>query len=270
MPVAVVLGSAQDGGNPQLGSPGVGRRRLVASLAVIGDGGDTLLVDVTPDVREQAAALARHQAYRPPPSGNVVDDIALTHAHMGHYSGLVHFGPEAHNATGVRCWMTAAVADFLLSNQPWRALFANGHLVADTAAEFEVGGVTVRRVPVPHRPDFSDTVGYSINDELLYVPDIDGWEEWPEAEAVIGSHRVALLDATFFSADELPGRDLGAIPHPFVAETIERFAHLDTRIILTHLNHSNPIGDPALPEAALVGEVGFAIATDGMEIAIGG
>lgn len=270
MATAIVLGSAQDGGNPQLGSLGTGLRRLVASLAVVDELGAALLIDVTPDVREQLAALGGHPMYVPPDRENVIDHVALTHAHMGHYAGLVHFGAEAHNSRGVTCWMTSSMAEYLITNQPWRALFDNGNLVADTSPSFSpFAGVRVRQIPVPHRPDFTDAVGYSINDELLYLPDIDSWEAWPDAEAEIALHRIALLDATFFSADELPGRDLGQIPHPFVTDTVERFAGIGTRIILTHLNHSNPIGDPNSPQAALVIEAGMEVAYDGMEIAVG-
>ena len=270
MTTALVLGTAQDGGNPQLGGRGVGPSRQVASLAVIGDAGQAIVIDVTPDVRPQPAALSGHGAYEVPTSGNVVDHVALTHAHMGHYAGLVQFGKEAHNSRGIRCWMTQSMADFLGANQPWRALFDNGNLVAKVAESFEpFPGVSVRMVTVPHRPDFTDAVGYSINDELLYLPDIDGWEEWPEAEAELSRHTVALLDATFFAADELPGRDISEIPHPLVADTLERFGHLETRIILTHLNHSNPIAEPDSAESALVVSAGMEVAYDGMEISLG-
>lgn len=270
MATVKVLGTAQDGGSPQLGGVSARSRRLVASIAVVGDGGEALLIDVTPDVRRQATLLAELNAYVRPDSGNVVDHLALTHAHMGHYAGLVHFGTEAHNSDGVKCWMTQSMADYLLSNQPWRALFDNGNLVAEVADHFEpFDGVSVRMVSVPHRPDFTDAVGYSINEEVLYIPDIDGWDVWADAEAEISGHRVALVDATFFSADEIPRRDLAQIPHPLVADTIERFGHLDTRIVLTHLNHSNPIADLESPQAAAVLDAGAEVAYDGMEIRLG-
>ncbi len=265
----VVLGTAQDGGNPQLGSGGVGLPRMVASLAAIADDGTRLLVDVTPDVKAQLTHL-EEIAPSPPVSRNVVDHIVLTHAHMGHYTGLVQFGAEAHNADGIECWVTRSMADFLRSNQPWRALEDGGHIelhITEPGESFSpASGLDVRLAPVPHRPDFTDAVGVSLND-VFYLPDIDGWEEWPAAEAELSRHRICLLDATFYDHDELPGRDITKIPHPLVPDTVARFRHLaeDRRLILTHLNHSNPISDPASREARLVREAGFEVATDFMQ-----
>jgi len=50
-----------------------------------------------------------------------------------------------------------------------------------------------------------------------------------------------LLDATFFSADELPGRDLSQISHPLATDTAEQLAGVDCDVRLIHLNHSNPL-----------------------------
>ena len=52
---------------------------------------------------------------------------------------------------------------------------------------------------------------------------------------------VALLDGTFFNADELPGRDLREVPHPFVTDTAGRLAGVDCEVRLIHLNHTNPL-----------------------------
>ena len=269
----VVLGTAQDGGNPQLGSRGRGRPRLVSSVAVVMDDGTTLLADVSPDVKAQVAHLAGLDAYRSRRARNAVDHITLTHGHMGHYTGLVQFGKEAHNADRIPAWVTPSMAAFLEGNEPWRSLIAGGHL--DLRSGFgpvELGaGLSLRLVPVPHRAELTDTVGISINDEVLFVPDIDSWAEWPEAEREIARHRVCLLDASFSSLDEIPGRDLRRIPHPLVEDTIERFGHLAAgrRLILTHVNHSNPLSEPDSAEAALVRSSGFEIAEDLIEIGLG-
>jgi pyrroloquinoline quinone biosynthesis protein B len=270
----IVLGTAQDGGNPQLGSTGRGRPRLVSSIAAVTDDGTTLLVDVTPDVKAQIAHLSTIAAYRSRAARNAVDHISLTHGHMGHYTGLVQFGKEAHNADAVPVWVTPAMAGFLSTNQPWQALIDGGHLdLRPGLGPVELAaGLRIRLVPVPHRAEFTDTVGVSINDEVLFLPDIDSWAAWPAAEDEVSRHRVSLLDATFHSRGELPGRDLAQIPHPFVGVTLERFAHLaaERRIILTHLNHSNPASEPHSAVAAAVRRAGFEVAEDFMTISLGG
>ncbi len=270
----IILGTAQDGGNPQLGGGGRGRPRLVSSVAVVMDDGTTLLADVSPDVKAQVARLAERTAYRKRSARNAVDHITLTHGHMGHYTGLVQFGKEAHNADRIPTWVTPSMAAFLQANQPWRSLVDGNHLdLRFGPGPFSLSsGLSLRLVPVPHRAELTDTVGISINDEILFVPDIDSWSEWPEAELEIGRHRVCLLDASFSSHDEIPGRDLGLIPHPLVGDTIERFGHLaaERRLILTHLNHSNPAAEPDSTEAQAVRAAGFEIAEDLMEIRLEG
>lgn len=268
----MVLGTAQDGGNPQLGSAGVGPPRLVASLAAVADDGTRLLVDATPDVRAQLRRLDELTPTRS--ASNAVDHIVLTHAHMGHYAGLVQFGKEAHNAQGVQCWVTSSMAAFLRSNQPWRALVDGGHIeiqISEPGAYFSPApGLELRLVPVPHRPEFSDAVGVSLN-RVFYLPDIDGWEEWPRAEEELSRHDISLLDATFHDRDELPGRDISQIPHPLVTDTLARFADLaaEKRLILTHINHSNPIADPDSLETEAVRAAGFEVASDFMTFSLG-
>ena len=106
----------------------------------------------------------------------------------------------------------------------------------------------------------------------MYVPDIDDWELWEEAEEAFKAHQVCIVDATFYDKTELSGisRDLASIPHPSVCATVKRFGHLsDSRsIVLSHLNHSNPICMPDSAEALSVKELGFFIADDGMQFRI--
>jgi pyrroloquinoline quinone biosynthesis protein B len=164
------------------------------------------------------------------------------------------------------------MARFLESEAPWRLLVEQGHLdlrAHEPPASFEPwADLSVSLIPVPHRHEASDTVAISINGSALYLPDIDSWGEWSEAEDVIGAHSTAFLDATFWSDTELPHRDMEAIKHPFVPDTLERFAHLapSRRLVLTHLNHTNPISDPASPEHAAVLEAGFEVAIEGLTI----
>jgi len=266
----LILGSGQDAGSPQVGTDGAGGPdRSASSIAVISDDGTVLVFDVSPDLRVQYQRLSTYCGYSPS-----LDGVFITHAHMGHYAGLLHFGKEAAATEGLPLFAQESVLGFLGENEPWATLFTNGNLVPvaldDAAAT--LGEVTVSTVPVPHRAEFTETVGYSIAIDsipwVFYVPDIDGWGEWPEAEEVLARHKVCLLDATFSTPDELPGRDIAAIKHPLVSDTIERFRHLTPgrTMILTHINHSNPLGQADADITIRARELGFTIAYDGLVV----
>ncbi len=268
----VVLGSGQDGGAPQLGRTShTGPARTASSVCVVSDEG-VYLFDASPDIRTQYAAvlplLGNRDPHRP------FDAVCITHLHMGHYVGLVHFGKEAASTSEMPLIAPSPILDFLQTHQPWRSLFENRNLLARPIDDGPIrfGAITIRSIPIPHRAEFAPAVAYSLLVErepwALYLPDIDSWDEWPEAEEVIGAHVVSLVDATFGSPDELPGRDLAAIPHPLVTDTIERFSALARRhtIILTHMNHSNTVADSTSPLAARAHDAGFVIASDGMQI----
>lgn len=239
-------------------------------------GNDVVLFDASPDIRMQYAALERQIGRRDP--RRPFDAVCVTHLHMGHYVGLVHFGKEAAATQDVPLIAPQPILDFLGTHQPWRSLFDNGNLIAQPidGVPVRVGDLAVRAVPIPHRAEFAPAVAYSILIEgtpwVLYLPDIDSWDAWPEAEDVIDAHLVSLVDATFGTAAELPGRDLAAIPHPLVTDTITRFSHLAKRrtIILTHMNHSNAVADSRSELAAQARDAGFAVASDGMLVAESG
>jgi len=279
----MVLGSAQDGGLPQFGAhtwldeaarSGSIPRRWSSSVAVVEDDGRVLLLDVGPDLKAHEEVLFTHPAARRRTAASPIDGVVITHAHVGHYAGLLHFGREAHAATGMPCWVTEEMAGFLENEAPWSMAVQQGHLElrpqSPPAAFFPWRDLEVVLIPVPHRQEASDTVAISVNGSVLYLPDIDSWDEWPEAEDVIAAHSAAFLDATFWGPDEIPNRDLSEIRHPFVPDTLERFGHLAVtrRLILTHLNHTNPICDPGSDEHAAVLAAGFEVAQEGLTISL--
>ena len=266
----IILGSGQDGGSPQVGTDSsTGLTRSASSIAVMSGEGTVLLFDASPDIRSQYRRLVTHCGYAPP-----LDGVFITHGHMGHYAGLVHFGKEAASTDGLPLFAPSSVLDFLERNEPWATLFTDEHLlpISIDDATATVDRITVSAVHVPHRAEFTATVAYSIaiddNPWVFYLPDIDGWDEWPDAEEVFARHEVCLIDATFSSMDELPGRDIAAIKHPLVSDTIRRFQHLtpDHTMILTHINHSNSLGIPDADITTLAHELGFTIAHDGLVI----
>ena len=239
------------------------------------------LIDATPDIRDQLEALPSeaHAA-----GGGVdrapVDSVLLTHAHIGHYLGLAQFGFEVLHTRGLTVRATPRMAGFLRDNAPWSQLVARREI---TLVETEPGvayeiepGIRVTPFLVPHRDEDSDTVGYKISGPqrtVLYVPDTDRWSSWSPSllEALRGCD-AALLDGTFFSAGELPGRDVRTIGHPLVTETMDLLeARVRTReiaVYFTHFNHSNPLVDPAAPERAEVERRGFGIAVEGQRLPI--
>jgi pyrroloquinoline quinone biosynthesis protein B len=241
-------------------------------LAVLAADG-AVLFDASPDLRHQQATLHRFPEYGNR-IGNAFDAVFLTHAHMGHYTGLVHFGKEAHASRDLAVFGSERMQLFLAHNEPWTTLFRDRHLrfevMADGSSVNPVDDLIVRAVAVPHRDEFSDNLAYVIQvrdgASALYLPDLDRWSDWPAAAAEIAAVDVALIDGTFFSSDDPVGRDIAEIPHPPMRDSVERFADLggNTRIVFTHLNHSNPAGDPAGDEASWVLSRGFEIATDGV------
>ncbi|MEM9290945.1 MAG: MBL fold metallo-hydrolase [Acidobacteriota bacterium] len=282
-------------------------RRSVASLAVVVPRAEgrplRYLVDATPDLGRQLEALAA--AIDGPREGGVdrqpVDGVFLTHAHIGHYLGLAYFGKETLASRDLPVWCTPAMAAFLRANEPWRTLVEDrvldlrplapgesvvlgegidhGNAAADTDSEpiattTAAGSVRVEAISVPHRDELSDTVGFRFSgpqQRVFYVPDTDSWERWdPPVEEILDEVDVALVDATFGSPDELPGRDLSAVPHPFATDSARRFAGAVSegrlQVFFIHLNHSNPLHDSSSELYRNLAAKGFTVAQEGQRI----
>lgn len=279
----IVLGTAQDAGFPQIGCTkqccqAVHEKRLqpsmVASLAIVNKAtGDYWLLDATPDMPQQIQMVYdSFSATR----GRMPAGIALTHAHIGHYTGLMYLGREAANSSRMSVYAMPRMQQFLQSNGPWSQLVSLNniklmplqHGVPVMLDEF----LQLIPITVPHRDEFSETVGFIIKSKsssLLYIPDIDKWERWDKKlEDYMAMVDYAFLDATFFSGDELPGRNIGEIPHPSVQETMQRLSLLPTakkqKVFFTHLNHTNPLHDKSSVATKQVLAEGFQIARQGM------
>lgn len=272
----ILLGTGQDGGSPQLGPSGATVSRTASSVALVSDQWPPILFDASPDLRSQYNDLLRSD--RDDAGRSPFGAVFITHGHMGHYAGLVHFGKEAANTSRVPLYGDDTFLDFVGHNEPWASLVTNGNIAPRTvpAEGVEFGRVVVTAIPVPHRADFTATNAYSVTVDgspwALYVPDIDAWTDWPEADEVVGAHDLCLLDATFGSMDELPGRSIAEIPHPLVDDTLTRFAShtADTTIVLTHINHSNELNDPDSNLSARANNAGFIVGSDGMTFRYGG
>ena len=245
---AMVLGIAQDGGIPQLACEcpqcraawrDESLRRLVVSLGIIDHEAEEIwLVDAGPDICEQMNLLVSSYP------GHRLAGLLLTHAHIGHYIGLAFLGRESRETRNLPILCTRRMANFLRTNQPWKQLVDLGNIALSIVepGHSTILGSTATATPilVPHRDEHSDTVAWSIagpTKRLVYCPDIDRWEG-RILEAIEGAD-IALLDGTFYSADELPGRDISDIPHPCISDSIKTFEGWETEIRFIHLNHSN-------------------------------
>jgi len=275
----VVLGTIQDAGFPQIGckknccinafdNPKVDQK--VVSLGLIdAENHKTYLFDATPDIGTQMKMLTKLESEN---KKELVDGIFITHAHIGHYTGLMFLGKEAINASKIPLFVMPRMKEFLSENGPWSQLVEKQNVsISQLEDEKSVNlskEITVTPFLVPHRDEFSETVGYKIkgpNKTALFIPDIDKWEKW-EKDIIeeISQVDYAFVDATFYSGTEMNNRDISEIPHPFVIESVEKFKDLSreekSKIIFIHFNHTNPIINSESEETQLVMEQGFRIA----------
>ncbi|NNF76364.1 MAG: MBL fold metallo-hydrolase [Flavobacteriaceae bacterium] len=250
-----VLGVAQDGGFPHINAHdewadlenGKRKRELVVSLGLIDKTEQQKwLFEATPDMPQQLYMLNKEE------NGNsIIDGVFLTHAHIGHYTGLMHFGREAMGAKDIPVYAMPRMKDYLETNGPWSQLVQLNNITLKPMAQDSLIQLnpTLSVVPfrVPHRDEFSETVGFKImgpHRSALFIPDINKWELWDrsiieEVKAV----DYAFLDATFFKEGEIP-RPMSEVPHPFIEETVKLFENqpdsVKSKIIFIHFNHSNP------------------------------
>ena len=240
--------------------------------------GQRFLFEATPDITEQLQLLDTLAPPSPGP-GLAIDGVFLTHAHIGHYAGLMFFGREAANTDGIPVYVMPRLTGFLRDNGPWDQLVGLGNITLQPLVHDQPAPagerLMVTPLRVPHRDEYSETVGFVIatpSAKILFLPDIDSWDEWAAGSGITLADRVSELDwlfvdATFFDDNELPGRDMSGIPHPRVLETMNLLESLPaeqkSKVHFIHYNHTNPIRFPDSPESALVQARGFAVARAG-------
>jgi pyrroloquinoline quinone biosynthesis protein B len=276
-----VLGIAQDGGYPQAGCTaehcqrhwrGEEKKRQVVSIGLTNQAsGQNWLFEATPDFTAQLQQLQTASGL------TNLSGIFLTHAHIGHYAGLLQLGREAMGAQGMPVYVMPKMKKFLETNAPWSQLVSLGNIKLILMEEDKpiqlASNLRVTPLKVPHRDEFSETVGFRIETaekSLLFIPDIDKWPLWDrDIRTEVARVDVALLDATFYQEGELPNRNMSEIPHPFVSETISLFSLLSERekrkVKFIHFNHTNPLIFEG-PEREQVKKLGYAVATEGERI----
>lgn len=280
-PFVVVLGIAQDAGYPQMGCAkacctavwsGQEDPQFVSCLGLVDpESGQKWLFDATPDMREQLQLLQQYsetQTFLP-------TGIFLTHAHMGHYTGLAQLGREVMGTDRVPVWVMPRMDTFLRKNGPWGQLVnlqnvQLQNLAADSTFPVNTE-LRITPIEVPHRDEYSETVGFRVegpNKSLLFIPDIDKWERWDRSIAEYAREvDYLLLDGTFYANGEIPNRDMSEIPHPFVEESINLFQQElspeeRAKIHFIHFNHTNPLLIDS-PEKDQLIDAGFGVARMG-------
>ncbi len=275
-----VLGIAQDAGYPQINCENeccnafynqTEAKKLISCLGLVDlESEQKWMFDATPDMTQQAQNLKTNHL----DNGKVVDGVFLTHAHIGHYTGLMYLGFEALGGDNIPVYTMPRMKQYLEENGPWSQLVAYknielNRLQNDSALTLN-NKLKVTPLLVPHRDEFSETVGYKIegqNKSALFIPDIDKWYRW-ERSIIEEVKKVdyAFLDASFFRDGELK-RDMSKIPHPFTTETTTLFENeteeTKSKIHFIHFNHSNPTIKDSHPLKDSIQSLGFNFAKEG-------
>ena len=230
---------------------------------------ESYLFDASPDINEQLNFMGDRIK-------KDLKGIFLTHAHIGHYTGLMYFGREALNSRLINVYAMPRMKKFLEKNGPWSQLVELQNIsikqISNNSKISIDPNVIVQPIEVPHRGEFSETVGYKIygpNKTLLFIPDIDKWYLW-EKSIIDEIKKVdyALIDATFYDSKEVNYRDVSEIPHPFVVESLELFDPIKqkekNKIFFIHLNHTNPLLNDNSEEYQYIINKGYNVAKEGM------
>ena len=276
-----ILGTVQDAGRPHIGcsKPCCAEENLpeekqhVVSLAVWDlEENRTFVLEATPDIAIQLDALSEQLENS---TFQLPDGIFLTHAHIGHYSGLMYLGKEALGAKRLAVYAMPRMTEFLSRNGPWDQLVAQENIaLRPLEADKELllsKRLSITPFLVPHRDEYSETVGFLVRGPqktALFIPDINKWEIWDRSIiALIAEVDIALIDGSFYDGNELPHRDMAEIPHPFVVESMALFDALPVeeknKIYFIHLNHTNPLLNTESDSYQLVRDKGYHVARQG-------
>jgi pyrroloquinoline quinone biosynthesis protein B len=281
-PYILVLGIAQDGGFPQAGCVKECCNRIrdnpdkhqgVSCIALIDPkSNQKWLFDATPNLSEQLYLLNKNTE-----NNSALDGIFLTHAHIGHYTGLMHLGREVMSSKETKVYTMPKMKAFLKTNGPWSQLVDLGNIslenLEDEKAIILNSRLKVMPFKVPHRDEFSETVGYKISTNtksLLFIPDIDKWQKWDkDLKELVKENDFLLLDGTFYKDGEI-ARPMSEVPHPFVTETMGLLSEISQnekeKVNFIHLNHTNPLLNRTSKERINTLKSGFKISEKGQVI----
>jgi pyrroloquinoline quinone biosynthesis protein B len=275
-----VLGIAQDGGYPHIGCQktccqsiykGLAKRKSVVSFGLIDkELKGKWIFEATPDLSTQLADLEQNHLKK----DNLIDGVFLTHGHIGHYTGLMYFGKEALGKKGTTVYAMPKMKNYLETSGPWSQLVELENIRIKELQQDSIVDLNsnVKVIPflVPHRDEYSETVGYKIigpKKTALFIPDIDKWQKWSRNIVEEVKHvDYAFVDATFFDANEVK-RPISEIPHPFIIETVSLFENetfeTKNKVIFIHFNHTNPAIESNSEARKKIEDLGFRFASEG-------
>lgn len=297
--IVTVLGSGANGGVPQWDcccpnctrarlDPGLARTR--SSVAVSLDGGQHVLLDATPDLKFQLerVGLVPRQDEAVNGRESRIDSVLVTHGHGDHTVGIAEFSTG--KSFEIPVYGPADLIEFLFGDSGEGSYFgdlgrlARNYVVPQALEEGEelelLGGLRVVGFEVDHTDRLPDgscfpskTYGYELEADgmrFIYTPDIRAISD--ELTVRLEGADLYILDATFYWDDELDrisglpktSYELGHVP---VEDSIDTLSDVGVgMVVYTHLNHTNPLLDPDQPMAAILRDVGFEVAYDGMVI----
>ena len=299
---ALVLGAAAGGGLPQWNcnasnsrsfwrGTGAMRPASQSSLAVSVDGETWLVVNASPDLRQQIIATPALHPRDPVRFGlrdSPIAAVLLTNGDIDHVAGLL----TLRERQAFDLWRTGGIASVLEANPIFRAL--DPALVVRRAAPLgetiePLPGLAVDLFAVPGKEPLymegdvvrtdvegEQTVGLRLSDgarEMFYIPGCAALTEGLAAR--LRGAPVVLFDGTVFHDDEMlregvgrkTGRRMGHMAMAGPDGSLAAFSRLGVgRKIYVHINNTNPVWRPDSPERAEVEAAGWEIAFDGMEI----
>lgn len=284
-PFIVVLGIAQDGGVPHAGCDNLCCKKawgdnsfskLPTSIGVVDPtSNQKWIIDATPDFKFQL-----HKLNKVSGSKELLDGIFLTHGHVGHYTGLLQLEKAILNSNNIPVFVMPKLKAFLLKNQPWKNLIKVKNIKLKNMSNKKIiklnKNISIKPFLVPHRAEYSETVGFEIigpRKKIVFIPDIDSWDQMKEKiEVKIKNSDVVFLDGTFFDKLELPNRNISKVPHPFIRVSINRFSGLSPKdkrkVHFIHLNHTNPALTHNSKERKFIRQNGFHVTKEGSVVAI--
>ena len=304
---AIVLGAAAGGGLPQwncacpvcaaVRSGQAGAPQTQSSIVVSADGERWVLINASPDIRQQFAATpALHpRAVRHSP----LSAVLVTNADVDHVAGLLSLReaqPFALYATRRVHSVLDANAIFNVVNRehvPRRPVQLNeSMLILDAAGEptgicietFTVPGKVALWLEDPNAERFGsvaeDTIGVAIRAEgsearLFYLP---GCADVPDSlKARFKPTDTVLFDGTTYTEHEMAEAGVGQksasrMGHLVMSGpqgTIARLADVPlARRLFIHINNTNPVWLPDSEARREIARQGWDLAFDGMELTL--